>query len=449
MPEEILIIGGGIAGINAALNIADYGCKVYLIDDTPSIGGMMARLDKTFPTNDCSICIESPLMYEVDNHPKIEILTNTEVRRVNKSNGTFTVRLLKKAKFIDEEKCTGCGACMEVCPVSVPDELDGKIGGMRKLISMAFPQAVPNVSVIDPRCRYGKMRDQGACVGGCVVDCSQCRECPIALCVKACKEEGKDAVLLWQSDKPMDIEVKSIIVATGIRSAEPDTGLYGYNIYDNVITNTQFERLMNAGGPTAGQIIRPLDKKHAEKIAWIQCAGRGLAKGLPYCSKVCCMIAAKQTIITKEHDASVDTLIFYNDLKAYGKGFWDFYQKAIENGVKYIRARPYDVFEDPETKNLTVRYENLDTGEIEEEEVEILVLSTGLIPSDRNKRLAKILKIELDNLGFFKEKDPLLTPLETNVEGVYVCGGATGPIDISESVVQANAASMKAVSRRS
>jgi len=445
MSEAILIIGGGIAGINAALNIADYGCKVYLIDDTASIGGMMARLDKTFPTNDCSICIESPLMYEVDNHPKIEILTNTEVRRVNKSNGTFTVRLLKKAKFIDEEKCTGCGACMEACPVSVPDELDGKIGGMRKLISMPFPQAVPNVSVIDPRCRHGKMREQGACVGGCVVDCSQCRECPIALCVKACKEEGKDAVLLWQSDKPMDIEVKSIIVATGIRSAEPDTGLYGYNIYDNVITNTQFERLMNAGGPTSGQIIRPLDKKHAEKIAWIQCAGRGLAKGLPYCSKVCCMIAAKQTIITKEHDASVDTLIFYNDLKAYGKGFWDFYQKAIENGVRYIRARPYDVFEDPETKNLTVRYENLDTGEIEEEEVEILVLSTGLIPSERNKRLAKVLKIELDNLGFFKERDPMLAPLETGVEGIYVCGGATGPIDISESVVQASAASMKAV----
>lgn len=448
MSEGILIIGGGIAGINAALNAADYGCKVYLVDDTPSIGGMMARLDKTFPTNDCSICIEAPLMYEVDNHPNIEILTNTEVRRVNKSNGTFTVRFLKKAKFIDEEKCTGCGACMEACPVSVPDDLDGKIGGMRKLISMSFPQAVPNVSVIDPRCRHGKMRDQGACVGGCVVDCSQCRECPIALCVKACKEEGKDAVLLWQSDKLMDIEVKSIIVATGIRSAEPDTGLYGYNIYDNVITNTQFERLMNAGGPTAGQIIRPLDKKHAEKIAWIQCAGRGLAKGLPYCSKVCCMIAAKQTIITKEHDASVNTLIFYNDLKAYGKGFWGFYQKAIENGVKYIRARPYDVFEDPETKNLTVRYENLDTGEIEEEVVEILVLSTGLIPSERNKRLAKVLKIELDNLGFFKEIDPLFSPLETNVEGIYVCGGATGPIDISESVVQASAASMKAVIKK-
>jgi len=445
MSDAILIIGGGIAGINAALNVGDYGCKVYLIDDTASIGGMMARLDKTFPTNDCSICIESPLMYEVDNHPNIEILTNTEVRRVHKGNGTFTVRLLKKAKFIDEEKCTGCGSCVEACPVSVPDELDGKIGGMRKLISVPFPQAVPNVSVVDPRCRYGKMREQGACVGECVVDCSQCRECPIALCVKACKEEGKDAIVLWQADRPMDIEVKSIIVATGIRPVEPDTGLYGYNIYENVITNTQFERLMNAGGPTAGDIIRPSDKKHVKGIAWIQCAGRGLTKGLPYCSKVCCMVATKQTIITKEHDASTETFVFYNDLKAYGKGFWSFYQKAIENGVRYIRARPYDVFEDPKTKNLTVRYENLDTAQIEEVEVGLLVLSTGLVPSERNKRLAKVLKIELDNLGFFKERDPMLAPLETGVEGIYVCGGATGPIDISESVVQASAASMKAV----
>jgi len=448
MPDEILIIGGGIAGINAALNAADYGCKVYLVDDTASIGGMMARLDKTFPTNDCSICIESPLMYEVDNHPGIEILTNTEIRRVRNENGIFKIRLLKKARWIDEDKCTGCGSCVEACPVSVPDDLDGKIGGMRKLIYMPFPQAVPNVSVIDPRCRYGKMREQGACIGGCVVDCSQCRECPIAYCVKACKDEGKDAVLLWQSDKPMDIEVKSIIVATGIKSAEPDTGLYGYNIYDNVITYIQFERLMNAGGPTAGEIIRPSDKKHAKKIAWIQCAGRGLTTGLPYCSKVCCMVATKQTIITKEHDTSVETLVFYNDLKAYGKGFWDFYQKAIENGVRYIRARPYDVFEDNKSKNLTVRYENLDTGEIEEEEVELLVLSTGLIPSERNKKLAKALKIELGNLGFFKEKDPLRSPLATNVEGIYVCGGATGPIDISESVVQATAASMKAILRR-
>jgi heterodisulfide reductase subunit A len=447
MSESILVIGGGIAGINCAMNAAKYGTKVYLIDDTPSIGGMMARLDKTFPTNDCSICIEAPQMYEVDNHENIEILTNTEVRKAKKVNGTFKVKLMRKAKYVDEEKCTGCGACVEVCPVSVPDPLDGKVGGMRKLVSMAFPQAVPNVVTVDPSCRYGEMRKEGACIGDCAVDCSQCRECPIALCVKACEKEGKKAITLWQSNKKLDLEVKSIVVATGIKNAPPAGDLLGYDKFENVITNTEFERLMNAGGPTSGEIIRPSDKKHAKKIAWIQCAGRGLAdgKGTPYCSKICCMVSAKQTIITKEHDASAEATIFYNDLKAYGKGFWEFYQKAHENGVRYIRGRPYEVFEDPETKNLTLRYEDLDTGELNTHEVELLVLATGIMANDRNKRLAKALKIKLDELGYFKEKDPLLAPLDTHVDGIYLCGGATGPIDIAESVAQATAAAMKAV----
>jgi heterodisulfide reductase subunit A len=448
MSDSILVIGGGIAGINCAMNAAKYGTKVYLVDDTASIGGMMARLDKTFPTNDCSICIEAPQMYEVDNHENIEILTNTEVRKVKKVNGSFKVKLVRKAKYVDEEKCTGCGACAEACPVSVPDSLDGKVGGMRKLISMAFPQAVPNMVTVDPSCRFGEMRKAGACIGECAVDCSQCRECPIALCVKACEKEGKKAIVLWQSNKNLSIDVKSIVVATGIKNAQPVGDLLGYDVYDNVITNTEFERLMNAGGPTAGEIIRPSDKKHAKKIAWIQCVGRGLAegKGTPYCSKICCMISTKQTIITKEHDADAETTIFYNDLKAYGKGFWDFYRKAVENGVKYVRGRPYEVFEDSETKNLTIRYENLDSGELKKEEVELLVLATGIVPNDRNKRLAKVLKLKLDELGYFKEKNPLLASLETNVEGIYLCGGATGPIDIAESVVQATAASLKAVS---
>jgi heterodisulfide reductase subunit A len=386
-------------------------------------------------------------MYEVDNHENIEILTNTEVRKVKKVNGTFKVKLMKKAKYVDEEKCTGCGACVEACPASVPDPLDGKIGGMRKLVSMAFPQAVPNVVTVDPSCRFGEMRKDGACIGDCAVDCSQCRECPIALCVKACEKEGKKAITLWQSNKKLDLDVKSIVVATGIKSAPPAGDLLGYDKFENVITNTEFERLMNAGGPTSGEIIRPSDKTHAKKIAWIQCAGRGLAdgKGTPYCSKICCMVSAKQTIITKEHDAAVEATIFYNDLKAYGKGFWEFYRKANENDVRYVRGRPYEVFEDPQTRNLTLRYEDLDTGELQTHEVELLVLATGIMANDRNKRLAKALKIKLDELGYFKEKDPLLAPLDTDVEGIYLCGGATGPIDIAESVAQATAASMKAV----
>ncbi|UCF07438.1 MAG: CoB--CoM heterodisulfide reductase iron-sulfur subunit A family protein, partial [Thermoplasmata archaeon] len=350
----------------------------------------------------------------------------------------------KKPRFIDEEKCKGCGKCAEVCPVNVPDELDEKIGGHRKLIYIPFPQAVPNTYVVDDACRYGKKREEGACIGGCIIDCIQCRECPIAQCVKACKEEGADAVVLWQKQEPVDIEVDSIIIASGIEAFEPPVGLYGYGVYQNVITNMQFERLMNAGGPTGGEIIRPSDGAHPKRIAWIQCVGREKRVGIPYCSKVCCMIATKQSIIAKEHHEAVDIYIFNNHLKTYGKGFHEFSSKAKGYGVNYVKGRPSEVFENPKTGNLTVKYEDLEKGEVVELEVDLLVLSTGLIPSTRNKRLAKALKVELDSNGFFKEKDGLSAPLETNVEGIYVCGGATGPTDISESVAQATAASLKA-----
>jgi heterodisulfide reductase subunit A len=445
--EDVMVIGGGITGIQASLDLAASGVHVHLVEKSPSIGGRMAQLDKTFPTNDCSICIEAPKMYEVNTHPNIEILTMTEVRKVTPIDDGFRVRLLKKAKFVDEEKCTGCGKCVEACPVSVPDDMDGKVGGTRKLISIAFPQAVPNVNYLDMRCRNGSMREQGACIGGCVVDCSQCRECPIAHCVKACNNEGKFAVVLWQKDEMVDVEVQSIVVATGVKSHEPPAGLFGYDLHPNVISYMHFERLMNAGGTTEGDIVRPSDGSHPHKIAWIQCADRG-DRGLPYCSKVCCMVAAKQTIITKEHDPSVECTVFYNNMTSYGKGFEEFYRKAASLGVRYVIGRPFDVIEDPETGDLTLRYEDIVRGGIVNERYDLVVLSSGLEPNDRNKRVAKVLKIELEESGFFQEIDPLYAPLETAVPGIYVCGGATGPIDISESVVQSTAAAMKAVKTR-
>jgi heterodisulfide reductase subunit A len=459
--DAVMVIGGGIAGIEAALNLADYGARVYLVESSPSIGGMMARLDKTFPTNDCSICIEAPKMYEVQRHPNITVLTNCELRRVEEREKTtdatgapgssnfrgFKARLVKRPRFVDEARCKGCGKCAEACPLSVPDELDGRLGGLRKLIFVPFPQAVPNCYVVDTRCRYGKLREKGACIGGCIIDCIQCRECPIAECVKACKNEGADAVVLWQREELLELEVKSIIIATGIEAFEPPLGLYGYKVYTNVVTHLEYERLMNAGGPTGGDIKRLSDRAHAARVAWLQCVGRDKRCGIPYCSKICCMNAIKQAIITKEHDANVETYILYTNLKTYGKGFYEFYKRASrELGVKFVKGRPSDVLEDAETKRLRIRYENLDSGKIEVLEADLLVLSTAVLPARANKRLARILRLPLDELGFFKTKDSITAAVETEREGIYVCGGAAAPIDISEAVSQAIAASLRALS---
>jgi len=306
------------------------------------------------------------------------------------------------------------------------------------------------------------MDHAGACVGRCIIDCSQCRECQIADCVVACRKEGAEAVLLWQKDKRHKLRIKSIIVATGVEPYEPPADHYGYATYDNVLTTMQFERLMNAGGPTEGDIIRLSDGKHPKRIGWVQCVGRevGLKDELPevpqaelkadqgghlpYCSKVCCMFSTKQTIIAKEHDPEVEAYVFHHNLKDYGKGFHDFVRRAQGHGVRYLKGKPSDVFQDPETKCLTVRYEDLDSGELHDLELDLLVLAAGLLPGQRNARLAKRLGLELNERGYFAERDPVFAPLESTVEGIYLCGGATGPIDISESVTQAIAASLRA-----
>jgi heterodisulfide reductase subunit A len=443
--RAVLVIGGGIAGIQAALDVAEWGFKVYLLDSAPSIGGIMAGLDKTFPTNDCSICIEAPKMMEVKRHPNIELLTYCEVIGLRGSIGNFEVEILKKPRFVDEEKCNGCGKCTEVCPVEAPNEFDLGLG-KRKAIYTPFPQAIPNVKVLDPRCQEGKYKDLGACVGTCVVSCTTCTSCPIAKCIRACREEGRNAIMLWQRPKRLKINVGSIIVATGFEHLNPITiSNYGYGVYKNVITARHYERLLCASGPTNGEILRPSDGKVPEKIAWIQCVGSmDKRTGVEYCSKICCMNATKQAIITKEHNPKIEAYIFYTQLKTYGKGFWEFFERAKRLGVKYIMSRPAEIKEDPRTRDLVIVYEDLQTNELKELEVDMVVLSTAIVPAKKNKELAKVLGIELDEHGFFKAKDPY-HPLETNVEGIYICGGCTGPKDISESVIEASAAAALAV----
>ncbi|MFQ6080451.1 MAG: 4Fe-4S binding protein [Candidatus Bathyarchaeia archaeon] len=444
--EAVLVIGGGIAGIQAALDVADRGFNVYLLDTSPSIGGVMASLDKTFPTNDCSICIEAPKMVEVLRHPNLELLTYCEVKRVEGSVGNFKVTILKKPRYVDEDKCTGCGKCVEVCPVEVPNEFDLGIG-KRKAIYIPFPQAVPMINTLDSLCRKGKYRERGACIGTCVIDCSQCRKCPIAKCVQACHEEGRDAVMLWERPKRVKIEVGSIIVATGFEVLKPTMmPNYGYGVYTNVILALQYERLLCASGPTAGRILRPSDNKNPKKLAWIQCVGSmDRRTGIRYCSRICCAYATKEAIITKEHDPDIETYIFYTHLKTYGKGFWEYFERAKELGVKYIRSRPAEIKEDPKTRDLVVVYEDLDTNEPKEMKVDMVMLSSAIVPSNGNKKLAEILGIELDEYGFFKEKDPYSSSLETNVEGIYLCGCCLGPRDIPESISEASAAAAKAV----
>jgi len=445
---SILVIGGGIAGIQAALDAANQGFKVYLVEKTPSIGGSMARLDKTFPTNDCSICIEAPKMVEVLRHPNIELLTYHEVQEVSGSVGNFKVTLIKKPRYVIEDKCSGCGKCSEVCPVIVPNEFDLGVG-QRKAIYLPFPQAVPMVYTLDPLCQNGtyyKKLGYNACVGTCTIECVVCRSCPIAKCISACHEEGRDAIQLWQRPKKRIIEVGSIIVATGFEIFDPESITeYGYGVYKNVMLTLQYERLLNASGPTNGIILRPTDRKHPRRIAWIQCVGsRDEKKGVPYCCRIGCMYATKQAIITKEHDPSIETYIFYIDLKPYGKRFEDYVKRAKELGVKYVRGRVGRIIEDPNTKDLILRYEDTESGDIGELKVDMVNLTTAILPSMENKELAEKLGIELDEHGFFKVKD-LASRVETNIRGIYVAGCCIEPMDIPEAVSTASASVGKAV----
>ena len=427
MERSVLVIGGGVAGLQASLGLANQGIMVHLIEKAPYIGGVMAQLDKTFPTMNCCICILEPMMIECYRHPNIEVHTLSEVVDVDSSKGNFAVRVVQRPRHVDLSRCTRCGACINICPATVSDEFQMGFDS-RKAVYIPFPQAVP----------YAPSIDEGACLHFKGDDCRACEEvCPV------------DAIMLGGRERVSTLNASSIIVATGFQQYDPtEMGEYGYNRYENVITSLEFERLISPYGPTGGELERPSDGKLAKRVAFVQCVGSRSHRdgmGVPYCSGICCMYTAKEAVTVKEKHPDSEIYVFYIDVKAFGKDYQDLVNRARDElGVEYIRGKPGEIRENPLTKDLYVWYENTDTGEIGRKEVDLAVLSTAVLSRLENVRLAGALGVELDEFGFFRVEDPFFNPLETTREGIYVCGCSHGPRDISDSVTEASAVALKA-----
>ncbi len=414
----VLVVGGGIAGIQASLDLADSGFKVYLLDEAPSIGGTMTQLDKTFPTNDCAMCILAPKLVTAGRHPNIELIMGAEMKSVEGEEGHFKATLVRKPRYIDEEKCTGCGVCARKCPVEAIDEFNEGLGE-RSAIYVKYPQAVPLVYAID--------RDK--CIG-----CGTCQE--------VCKA---GAVQYDEKEKEIALHVGSIILALGFEEFDPKLkGEYGYGRYSNVVSSIEFERILSASGPYGGIVLRPSDGKVPRKIAFIQCVGSRDAKlGNNYCSSACCMYAIKEAIIAKEHNPDLQCTIFFMDVRAYGKEFDAYYNRAEEEyGVKFVRSRVPHIEEVPESQNLLVKY--VEDENPKTEEFNLVVLSVGMRPPKNAEKLAKTLDIKLNKYNFCYSET--FSPLETSRLGIYVCGAFSSPKDIPESVAQASGAAVKAAS---
>jgi heterodisulfide reductase subunit A len=416
MYKRVLVVGGGIAGIQASLDLAEMNIEVYLIEKGPSIGGRMTQLDKTFPTNDCAMCILAPKLVEAGAHPYIKIITNAELQSITGEVPDFQATILKKPRYVKEEKCTGCGICMAKCPVKIPDEYNKGLS-KTKCIHIPFPQAVPAIPIMDKEnCVYHK---RGKCKN----------------CEKFCEMKAID---FNQEEETIKINVGSVILTLG--SEEFDATLkdeYGYKTFPNVMTSIEFERILSASGPTQGHILRPSDGKEPKSIAFIQCVGsRDMQLGNEYCSAICCMQATKYVILVREHLSQVKTSVFYMDMRAYGKDFDRFVDRAKNDYQgRFIHARISSIEVNPNTENLIIQYAT-DEGKIKREEFELVVLSVGLLSTSKIKETAEKLNIELNECGFSKASS--FTPVSTSRPGIFVAGTFSGPKDIPETVMEAS-----------
>jgi heterodisulfide reductase subunit A len=422
--RRALIIGGGIAGIQAGLDLVHAGVETILVERSPSIGGKMAMLDETFPTLDCSQCILTPKMVELSQHPLATVYTYAEVESVAGYVGNFKVRIRQKARSIDHSRCTGCGICIEKCPSRTSSEFDRGLVA-RKAVYVPFPQAVPDKPVID--------RDK----------CLWFQEGKCGVCLKVCPAEAVD---FGDEDSITEHDVGAVIVATGYDLIGADIyGEYGYGKIKDVIDGLQFERMLSASGPTGGRIERPSDGQVPRTVVFIQCVGsRDDSKGRPYCSKICCMYTAKHAMLYKHRVPEGKAFVFYIDVRAGGKGYEEFVKRAVdEDRAVYLRGRVSRIFE----KDGTVYVKGADTlsGHQIEIRADLVVLATAVTAARGAGDLAKMLRVGYDAYGFFTEAHPKLRPVETNTPGVFLAGACQAPKDIPDTVAQAGAAASKAL----
>ncbi len=414
-----LIIGGGVTGIKAALVIADAGYKVYLLERDLTIGGHMALFDKTFPTLDCSICILGPLMMECKNHPNIELITFSELKKVDGYVGNFHVSILKKPRFIDEEKCIGCyDICREVCEIDIKDTFFP-----RKAIDVPYPQAIP---------LYPNILKE-FCIG--------CKAC-----AQAC---DRDAIIFDQEPQELRINVGTIIVATGYKTFDPSIlGELNYELYPDVITTMQMERLLNNDGPTKGKVLRPTNGIPPKNVAFVLCVGsRNKKISHEYCSQVCCNGAIKQAILIKNEHPDTKIIIYYTDIRAIGKNCEEFYNRGREEaGIRFVKSNISAILKNDSSDELLIRGEDVIEGRLFENKSDLVVLAVGIEPPDGTDELCQILNISQDTYGFILERHLKVRPSETSVNGIYLAGVIQGPKDIPSSIAQGESAAAKAIS---